>query len=88
MADERHPRFASGERETVMELWRYHRDSFVRKASGLSEEEASRRLVQSDTTLLCLVNHMAGTQRNWVLNRFAGGSEPPLPPSSTEEAHA
>lgn len=83
MPDQRPPRFASGERETVMELWRYHRASFVRKASGLSEEDASRRLVQSETTLLWLANHIAGTQRNWILNRFAGRSEPPLAASNS-----
>ena len=72
-----------------MELWRYHRDSFIRKASGLSDEDASRRFVGSETTLLWLANHMAATQRNWILNRFAGGSAPPLPPcDSIEDALA
>ena len=66
-----------------MELWRYHRESFVRKASGVSEDDARRRLVQSETTLLWLANHLAGTQRHWILGRFAGGDGPPLPPSDT-----
>jgi hypothetical protein len=83
MVDQRPPRFASGERETVMELWRYHRASFVKKASGVSDEDARRRLVQSETSLLWLANHIAGTQRNWILNRFAGSSEPPLQESVT-----
>jgi hypothetical protein len=85
MGDQRPPRFASNERETVMELWRYHRESLVRKASGLSDEDARRRLVGSETTLLWLANHVAASQRNWILNRFAGGSDPPLAPSETME---
>ena len=69
-----------------MALWRYHRQSFVRKASGVSDEEARRRFVPSGTTLLWLADHMAGTQRHWILNRFAGIDEPPLPPSDTISA--
>ena len=76
MADERPPRFASDERETVMALWRYHRASFLRKLSGTSDEDASRHLVPSDTTLLWLANHMASSQRDWISNRFAGSADP------------
>lgn len=83
MADQRPPRFAGGERETLMALWRYHRESFVRKVSGVSDDDASRRLVGSDTTLLWLTNHLAGASRHWVENRFAGRAEPPLAPSPT-----
>jgi hypothetical protein len=78
--DQRPPRFASGERETVMRLWDYHRQSFLRKVTGVSDADATRRLVGSETTLLWLANHMATTQRGWILNAFAGGSESPPAP--------
>ena len=62
-----------------MALWRYHRESFLRKVSGVADEDAQRRLLGSETTLLWLANHMAATQRNWIINRFAGGDASPLP---------
>jgi uncharacterized damage-inducible protein DinB len=79
MADSRPPRFASSERETVLALWRYHRESFVRKLRGVSEDDARRCFVGSETTLLWLANHMAGTQRHWIVNRFEGRARPTLP---------
>jgi hypothetical protein len=83
MPDQRPPRFVGDERETLMALWRYHRESFARKVSGISDDDAARRFVTSDTTLLWLTNHVAGSQRNWIVNRFAGRGDAPLAPSPT-----
>ena len=49
--DEKPPR-AVGEREILRAAWQYLRESLVRKAEGVSEEDARRALVGSGTTLL------------------------------------
>lgn len=70
--DQKPPRLAGGERETLLALLQYHRDSLVRKVTGIDDESARRRFVGSDTTLLWLVRHAAGAEARWVLWSFAG----------------
>src|SRR4051812_28775350 len=70
--DRKPPRLAAGERETLMTLWQYQRESVVRKTEGLDTQTASRRLVGSDTTLLWLLRHLIRAESLWVLGRFAG----------------
>ena len=70
--DRKPPRLAVGERETLMALWQYQRESVVRKVEGLDPQQASRRLVDSDTTLLWLVRHLIRAESLWILGRFAG----------------
>jgi hypothetical protein len=70
--DQKPPRFAGGERETLQALWQYHRESLVRKVTGIDDAAARRRFVDSDTTLLWLVKHSAGAEARWVLWSFAG----------------
>jgi len=88
--DRKPPRLAAGERETLMTLWQYQRESVVRKVEGLDTDSATRRLVESGTTLLWLVRHLARAESLWILGRFAGEpsqvpdltttpSRPPLP---------
>ena len=48
------------------------RDSFVRKASGVSEADARRALVGTGTTLLWLAKHLAQAESTWIVYRFAG----------------
>lgn len=89
MSDERPPRLAGDERATVVTLLGYHRESLLRKVSDLSDEEATRRFVGSETTLLWLVNHLARGTRSWILHRFAGEEEPRRPdPATVSEAVA
>jgi hypothetical protein len=76
MADLKPPRFASGERETLLSLLQYQRDSLVRKVADLEPGAERRRLVPSETTLLWLVEHLAWAELLWVAHRFAGR---PLP---------
>lgn len=76
MADRKPPRLARDERETLLALLQYQRDSLVRKVTGVTEDAARRALVDSGTTLLWLVKHMARAERVWVLHRFAGDDEP------------
>ncbi|MBV9291050.1 MAG: DUF664 domain-containing protein [Frankiales bacterium] len=72
MADRKPPRLCADERETLLELLQFQRESMLRKVEGLSDTDAERRLVESDTTLLWLVQHLAHAERLWVLVRFAG----------------
>jgi len=73
--DRKPPRLAAGERETLLALWRYQRESMVRKVEDLDPETASRRLVDSDTTLLWLLRHLIRAESLWILGRFADQHE-------------
>jgi hypothetical protein len=53
-------------------LLQYQRESFVRKASGVSDADARRAFVGSGTTLLWLMTHMAHAETLWIVQRFAG----------------
>lgn len=87
MQDQKPPRLASGERETVMALLQFQRESLVRKVEGVEDEAARRKLVGSDTTLLWLVKHLAGAELAWIQRRFAGQAlelpSPEIGPSDT-----
>jgi uncharacterized damage-inducible protein DinB len=53
------------EREVLSGFLELYRGIVVRKVSGLSEQDARRPLVPSATTLLGLVKHLAGVEREW-----------------------
>jgi hypothetical protein len=72
MTDRKPPRSTAGERETLLALLQFQRESMVRKVEGVSESDARRRLVGSATTLLWLVQHLAHAETLWVVRRFAG----------------
>lgn len=80
MPDRKPPRLAAGERETLLALFHYQRDSFVRKVEGVSDADARRTLVPSGTTLLWLTKHVAFAEQVWVVRRFAGE---PVQPDNT-----
>jgi uncharacterized damage-inducible protein DinB len=79
MVDRKPPRMAGGERETLIGLLRFQRESLVRKVTGLDDEAARRRLVGSETTLLWLVNHLAWAEELWLAHRFAEQDKATLP---------
>jgi uncharacterized damage-inducible protein DinB len=60
------------ERETVLALLQYQRDSLVRKVAGVDDAAARRSLVGSGTTLFWLMKHMARAESMWIERRFAG----------------
>jgi len=62
------------ERETVLALLQYQRDSLVRKVTGVDDAAARHALVGSGTTLLWLMKHMARAESLWIERRFAGGT--------------
>ncbi len=72
MADLKPPRLVAGERETVLALLQYQRDSMVRKVDGVDEAAARRQVLGSGTTLLWLTKHMARVETLWIVGRFAG----------------
>ena len=72
MADAKPPRLAGSERSTVGALLQYQRNSFVRKLSGVREEDARSSPVGSGTSLLWLANHIADAEVVWLLHRFSG----------------
>jgi uncharacterized damage-inducible protein DinB len=72
VGDQKPPRSTGDERETVLALLQYQRDSLVKKVSGVSEAAARRSPVASGTSLLWLVKHMTRAESLWILHRFAG----------------
>src|SRR5262249_47020453 len=74
MADTMVPRLLGDERETLLLLLQYQRESLVRKVDGVSEEDARRRFVGSETSLLWLLKHVRSAEELWVSVRFASGA--------------
>lgn len=70
------PSVRSPERDTLVEFLDYFRSVFIRKADGLSDEQARQRVGASDLDLLGLVRHMAGVERFWFRQAFAGSDIP------------
>jgi Protein of unknown function (DUF664) len=84
---------AGNELETLSALLAYQRESLARKLSGVSDEAARVRFVDTDTSLLWLAKHMTRAETVWLLIRFAGlDVRPPddtvLPEDSLEDAVA
>ena len=71
MTDRKPPRLAATERETLLALLQYQRESLIRKVDGVDEEAARRTPVSSGTTLLWLLKHLAQAEIRWVVIRFA-----------------
>jgi uncharacterized damage-inducible protein DinB len=72
MPDQRPPRVATGERDTLHALLQYQRDSIVRKVTGVDDVAARTPIVESGTTLLWLLRHLAHAETLWIVHRFAG----------------
>ena len=56
---------AGSEREVLAGFRERYRGILPRKLAGLSEDDARRPLVPSQTTLLGLVKHLASVEREW-----------------------
>ena len=72
MTDRKPPRFEGDERDTLLVLLQFQRESLVRKLDGVSDEAARSSPVASGTSLLWLVRHLTMAETLWVLRRFAG----------------
>jgi Protein of unknown function (DUF664) len=62
----------SGERDVLEAFLDLYRGVIVRKLGGLSVEQASQRLVRSQTTLAGLIKHLASVEREWFQLVLAG----------------
>jgi hypothetical protein len=68
------PQSLRGERDTLLALLQYQRESLVRKVSGVDDATARRAFVDSGTSLLWLTKHLARAESIWLDYRFAGGA--------------
>ena len=71
------PRVDIGELDTALAFLSFARHCVLKKASGLSEEQLCRVLVQSGTSLLGLVQHLAETERYWFGYHLTGAAWDP-----------
>jgi uncharacterized damage-inducible protein DinB len=88
VGDQKPPRLAAGERETLLALLRYQRASVLRKVEGLDDAAAEASPVASGTSLRWLVAHLATAESVWVEQRFAGGAAHVVEPGSLADAIA
>ena len=86
MVDKKPPKSFGDERDVLMTLLRYQRESMVRKVVGVDDEAARRSPVTSGTTLLWLIRHLAFAERLWIIRRFAGRQQPPPPPEALTDS--
>ena len=59
------------ERTTLDAFLDYYREAIKAKARGVSEENARRRLVPTQTTLASLIKHLARVEMSWFQHRLA-----------------
>ena len=73
MRHERLPVPRTGDEKAMLSAFldRY-RETIIWKLEGLSREQASRRLVPSETTLIGVAKHLAYVERGWFQGDFAG----------------
>lgn len=83
MADVKPPRLCADEKETLLTLLQYQRESLVRKVAGADEAVARSSAVASGTTLPWLVKHLTAAEVSWMQVRFAG-LEVPVPGDAVE----
>jgi uncharacterized damage-inducible protein DinB len=60
------------ERHTLLAFLNHLRAAVIRKAEGLSDEDARRSLVSSGTSLLGLVKHLTAGEVDWFQWAFSG----------------
>jgi uncharacterized damage-inducible protein DinB len=72
MADLKPPRLEGAERETLLALFQYQRQSLVRKVTGVDDVAAHQPFVPTRTSLLWLVKHLTRAELLWFVVRFAG----------------
>src|SRR5215468_4445045 len=68
------PRVDSGELDTALAFLSFARHCVLKKADGLSDEQLRCVLVNSGTSILGLVQHLAETERYWFGHHLAGAA--------------
>ncbi len=66
------PRIDTGELDTALAFLSFARHCVLKKADGLSDEQVRRVLVDSGTSILGLVQHLAEAERYWFGHHVAG----------------
>ncbi|MET3962027.1 putative damage-inducible protein DinB [Marmoricola sp. OAE513] len=66
------PRVDTGELDTALAFLDFARHCLIKKLEGLDEEQLRRRLVDSETNLLGLVQHCAAGERWWFAHHLGG----------------
>ncbi|GII21583.1 hypothetical protein Pme01_11800 [Planosporangium mesophilum] len=64
------------ERDVLEAFLDFHRGVVRSKVSGVSDEDARRRLVPSETTLAGLIKHLTVVERTWFPELLTGPSSP------------
>jgi Protein of unknown function (DUF664) len=72
--DHKPPRPIADERETLLALLAYQRESLISKLDGLDGGTATAVVMPSGTTLLWLVQHLATAETLWIVHRYLGAS--------------
>jgi hypothetical protein len=72
MSDHRPQALATGERETLLSLLQFQRESFLRKVDGVDDVTARSSPLPSGTSLLWLTHHLAFAEQVWLVRRFRG----------------
>ena len=68
------PRVDSGELDIALAFLSFARHCVLKKANGLSEEQLRRVLVDSGTSIVGLVQHLAEAERYWFGHHLAGAA--------------
>ncbi|HWO65544.1 MAG TPA: DinB family protein [Umezawaea sp.] len=68
------PRVDSGEFDTEMAFLSFARHCVLKKAGGLSDAQLRRVLVDSGTSILGLVQHLAEAERYWFGHHLVGAA--------------
>lgn len=66
------PRVDTGEFDTALAFLSFARHCVLKKADGLSDEQLRRVLVDSGTSILGLVQHLAEAERYWFGHHLTG----------------
>ena len=67
--------YVGDERETLLAFLTWHRQTFLRKLDGLTDEQLRRRHEPSGLTLMGMLRHLGDVERFWFGEVFAG--DPP-----------
>jgi uncharacterized damage-inducible protein DinB len=70
------PPYVASERDMLAAFLVFHQQTLLWKVSGLTKEQATRKLLPSNTTLLGLLKHTALVHRWWLRAVFAGEAVP------------
>ncbi|GAA0905547.1 DinB family protein [Virgisporangium aurantiacum] len=68
------PRVDSGELDTALAFLSFARHCVLKKADGLSDKQLRRVLVDSGTSILGLVQHLAEAERYWFGHHLVGAA--------------